>query len=124
MRYKIDAIFIWLDILSQKSEVCIWNISLRHFINKFQKLLSEIFINNECFSLNRLQINGDVLKDIGYEGIEIGFELDKLLDIVINDPDSNNPLDLSYIARNDFYEIKNNGIPFTCITGEKMRIVL
>lgn len=124
MRYKTEAIFIWLNILSQKADVCIWNISLRRFVNKFQKLLSEIFINNECFSLNRLQINGDILKNIGYEGIEIGFELDKLLDIVINDPNSNNPLDLSYIARDDFYEIKNNGIPFTCITGEKTRIVL
>lgn len=124
MKYKIEAIFIWLNILSQKADVCVWDIPLRRFINKFKKLLSEIFIKNECFSLNKLNINGDKLKELGYQGIDIGFELDKLLDMVVDELIPNDLIELTSIANDDYLELKHKGIPFMCLDGQTATLVL
>ncbi len=46
-----------------------------------KKIISE----QECFSLKNLVINGNDLKKLGYKGEEIGKELKRLLDMVIED---------------------------------------
>lgn len=124
MQYKIEAIFIWLNILSQRADVCIWDISLRQFLKKFQKLLSEIFMNNECFSLNRLKINGDKLKEIGFDGVDIGLELKKLLNMVVEESVSNDAIELAEIASNDYLDNKYKGIPYLCLDGKKATMIL
>ena len=48
--------------------------------------LNEIENSKECYKISDLDINGKILKDIGYKGKEIGEKLNFLLDEVIKNP--------------------------------------
>lgn len=108
MNYKTEAIFIWLNILSQRATVCFWDIQLYMFVKNIQKAMTEIFINNECYSLNRLKIDGNKLQDLGFVGVEIGRELQKLLHLVVNEKIINDAEELIKIASEDYLKIKYN----------------
>ena len=108
MNYKTEAIFIWLNILSQRATVCFWDIQLYGFVKSLQKALTDIFINNECYSLNRLKIDGNKLKALGFVGVEIGRELQKLLHLVVNEKIINDAEELIKIASEDYLKIKYN----------------
>lgn len=57
---------------------------------KVEKNLNEIFNAKECFSVKDLDIDGYDLINLGYKGKEIGNTLNKLLDIVLDNPELNN----------------------------------
>lgn len=57
--------------------------------NEIKKRTKEIIHDNECFSVKRLEINGNDLITLGYKGAEIGQELNRLLDMVIEDSSLN-----------------------------------
>lgn len=48
--------------------------------------LNEIENSKECYKISRLDINGKILKDLGYKGEEVGEKLNFLLDKVIKNP--------------------------------------
>ena len=48
--------------------------------------LNQIEKNKECYTISNLDINGKILKDLGYNGKEIGEKLSFLLDEVIKNP--------------------------------------
>lgn len=48
--------------------------------------LDEIENSKECYEIKSLEIDGKILKDLGYKGKEIGEKLSFLLDQVIKDP--------------------------------------
>lgn len=52
--------------------------------------LNLIMINNECYSLSQLEINGEDLSELGFEGISIGRILNSILDLVIEGKLTNN----------------------------------
>lgn len=55
-------------------------------INLACKAFDEILDDNDCFTLNQLNINGSDIKNLGVnEGVKIGIILKKLLDLVIED---------------------------------------
>lgn len=54
-----------------------------------QSLLDETLKNREPYLLNHLDINGEDLKTLGYQGHEIGSLLNKLLKMVIEQPELN-----------------------------------
>lgn len=56
------------------------------FIKKYIDILNEIENNKECYTIKNLDIDGKVLKDLGYNGREIGEKLDFLLGEVIKSP--------------------------------------
>lgn len=53
------------------------------------KQLRSIIGSGECFSLKRLAVNGDDLRELGLEGNEIGATLNMLLDYVLENPGKN-----------------------------------
>jgi len=55
---------------------------LKECINK----LNQIENNKECYTIKGLDIDGKILKDLGYNGKQIGEKLDFLLDEVIKNP--------------------------------------
>lgn len=57
--------------------------------NEIKKRTKEIIHDDECFSVKRLEINGKDLIDLGYKGAEIRQELNRLLDMVIEDSSLN-----------------------------------
>jgi tRNA nucleotidyltransferase (CCA-adding enzyme) len=82
---------------------------LRNIVQKMDKILEdvnnrmdEILRRGDCFSLNRLAINGDDLKKLGFsDGREIGARLRALLDAVMQEPALNNYDALSALALRD-----------------------
>lgn len=52
-------------------------------VKKAKCFLKEILADNECYSLQHLNINGDVLSKKGFTGVNIGKKLDELLEAVI-----------------------------------------
>lgn len=52
-------------------------------------LIKDINKNNECYNIKNLDINGQIIKDIGYSGKEIGQKLEFLLQEVIKNPTLN-----------------------------------
>ena len=65
--------------------------SIKNKIDKSIELYNQIILDDECFSLKDLAINGDDLKGIGYkEGKEIGEVLADCLELVIEDAEKNN----------------------------------
>lgn len=111
MTFKTEAVFIWLDILSQRAEVCFWDISLRIFIKKIQAILTDIFIHNECYSLKRLKIDGTKLQEIGFNGVEVGVELNKLLNLVVQEKIANDVNELAQQASEDYIKNKYETFP-------------
>jgi tRNA nucleotidyltransferase (CCA-adding enzyme) len=65
-----------------------------------ERILEDILENKECFCIKDLALNGRDLIEIGYKGKEIGTILNRLLEIVIQDPELN---DL-HILRNLIYK--------------------
>lgn len=51
--------------------------------------LRELLRSGECWSLDALAVNGDGLKALGYSGRELGEELSRLLEHVIDNPEDN-----------------------------------
>jgi len=65
--------------------------SIKNKIDKSIELYNQIILDDECFSLKDLAINGYDLKDVGYkEGKEIGEVLADCLELVIEDAEKNN----------------------------------
>lgn len=56
------------------------------FFKRCIKQLDEIENSKECYEIKSLDIDGKILKDLGYKGKEIGEKLSFLLDQVIKDP--------------------------------------
>jgi tRNA nucleotidyltransferase (CCA-adding enzyme) len=80
------------DILAQESKN-----SKKHLINLdgVENILNKIIDKDECFTLKNLKINGGDLLSLGFnKGKEIGEILNHLLDIVIEDPKSNEKQEL------------------------------
>ena len=60
-------------------------------VDKIEAIYKQILENKECFSLKTLQINGADLIGLGLKpGIKMGEILEKLLDLVIENPAQNN----------------------------------
>lgn len=70
------------------------------YYEKIKNLISEIYVNRECYSLKQLALNGNDLNDLGYRGKEIGEKLNLLLNKVINNPNINNKEELINILAN------------------------
>lgn len=68
---------------------------LNNYINK----IVDIEKNKECYMIKDLDINGDVLKDLGYKGIDIGNKLNYLLEEVIKNPSLNKRENLIKLLR-------------------------
>lgn len=62
--------------------------------NNYLDLLDEIENSGECFSLNTLAINGNDIKALGVSGQNVGTELKRALEYVIEHPDSNSKSEL------------------------------
>ncbi|WP_290454737.1 CCA tRNA nucleotidyltransferase [Romboutsia ilealis] len=56
------------------------------FFKQCIKQLDEIENSKECYEIKSLEIDGKILKDLGYKGKEIGEKLSFLLDQVIKNP--------------------------------------
>lgn len=67
------------------------------YYEKINNLISEIYVNRECYSLKQLALNGNDLNDLGYRGKEIGEKLNLLLNKVIENPNINNKEELKNI---------------------------
>jgi len=66
-------------------------LSMKSKIDRAIELYNQVIAEDECFSLKDLAINGDDLKNIGYEeGKEIGKVLKSCLKMVIEDAEKNN----------------------------------
>ncbi|MBQ3118903.1 MAG: CCA tRNA nucleotidyltransferase [Clostridia bacterium] len=74
------------DCLSQNLEL---TASRLPYIEKLFELYREIKENSEPFGLKSLKINGNDLKELGYEGKQIGEILNILLEKVIENPELN-----------------------------------
>ena len=55
------------------------------YFDEIQALLDEILRERDCFGLKDLAVNGRDLMALGYAGKEIGQELDRLLDLVMEE---------------------------------------
>lgn len=75
----------------------------KEFINKdydeIYEMINDIERNKECYSLDKLAIDGSDLRALGYAGKDIGQKLDYLLKNVIENPKVNNKIDLISIIR-------------------------
>ncbi len=64
-----------------------------------EKIIREIADNNECISLNQLDISGSDIVKLGVSGRNIGEILNKLLDEVMRDEVKNDKKELIYYAK-------------------------
>ena len=75
----------------------------KEFINEnydeIYEIINDIERNKECYSLDKLAIDGSDLRALGYAGKDIGQKLDYLLKNVIENPEINNKMDLISIIR-------------------------
>lgn len=75
----------------------------KEFINEdydeIYEMINDIERNKECYSLDKLAIDGSDLRALGYAGKDIGQKLDYLLKNVIENPKINNKIDLISIIR-------------------------
>ena len=69
---------------------CLKNVDEDNYSDRINKIIEEIEKNNECYLLKDLKINGRDLEKLGYKGKEIGIKLNKILDIVMKEPNLNN----------------------------------
>ena len=68
--------------------------------NQVLSIAEEIVKSGECYTLKRLAINGDDLKNLGYKGIQIKQKLDYVLDLVIKGKINNDKEEiLTFIKR-------------------------
>ena len=59
------------------------------FLDKIINIVNEIDINKECYSIKDMDINGQILSELGYKGKEIGEKLNYLLEEVLKNPTLN-----------------------------------
>ena len=82
---KLNKVFklklIYNEFLNNKNKIEF----LKQCINK----LNEIESSKECYKIIDLDIDGKIIKDLGYKGKEIGEKLSFLLDEVIKNPSLN-----------------------------------
>lgn len=75
----------------------------KEFVNEdyeeIYEMINDIERNKECYSLDKLAIDGSDLRALGYAGKDIGQKLDYLLKNVIENPKINNKIDLISIIR-------------------------
>ena len=94
----------WKQLLSANGqEVCV-NAALVAKVLEgydFGSVLREVIESGECWSTKSLAINGNDLVALGYEGRSIGEELEKLLMLVIEQPEQNEKALLISIAKED-----------------------
>lgn len=89
----------WADILAQNPVY-----AKERLINlmKTEKILNEIINQKECFSVKDLAINGKDLIELGYkQGREIGYTLNELLKMVIEDNSLNTREKLIELLKNE-----------------------
>lgn len=67
--------------------------------DEIYEIINDIERNKECYSLDKLAIDGSDLRALGYAGKDIGQKLDYLLKNVIENPEINNKIDLISIIR-------------------------
>ena len=67
--------------------------------DEIYEMINDIERNKECYSLDKLAIDGSDLRALGYAGKDIGQKLDYLLKNVIENPEINNKIDLISIIR-------------------------
>ncbi|SCI74621.1 CCA-adding enzyme [uncultured Clostridium sp.] len=67
--------------------------------DEIYEMINDIERNKECYSLDKLAIDGSDLRALGYAGKDIGQKLDYLLKNVIENPKINNKIDLISIIR-------------------------
>lgn len=84
--FKDWASLRWADILSQNPKY-IRDRAVK--ITEIERIAEHIIDNREIFSMSNLNIDGHDLIRIGYKGKEIGKELDRLLDVVIENNELN-----------------------------------
>lgn len=71
-------------------------------VKELEELFGDIIKNRDCFSLKDLKITGNDLIILGYpKGPKIGYELNRLLDRVIEDPSLNDKEILLKLSRED-----------------------
>lgn len=89
------------DIMSQNPDKLDDGLTM---ITHAKKIYEDIKANDQCISLKQLELNGRDLIDMGIaKGPEIGIILNKLLDIVIEEPNKNDKEQLIEIVK----QIKN-----------------
>lgn len=73
--------------------------SINEDYDEIYEMINDIEQNKECYSLDKLAIDGSDLRALGYAGKDIGQKLDYLLKNVIENPKVNNKIDLISIIR-------------------------
>ena len=74
-------------------------------VNDIEILLDQILLEESCFTLKDLAVNGEDLVSVGYKpGTELGSALNILLQMVINEEVINNKEILLFEARNMLVE--------------------
>lgn len=62
--------------------------------DKYREIVNFVISNHQPISLKDLALNGNDLKELGIEGKEIGELLNKILELVLENPETNNKTDL------------------------------
>lgn len=73
--------------------------SINEDYDEIYEMINDIERNKECYSLDKLAIDGSDLRALGYAGKDIGQKLAYLLKNVIENPKVNNKIDLISIIR-------------------------
>lgn len=73
-------------------------------LNNFAMMINDVVNNHDCFSLKDLAVNGNDLKKLGFQGKEIGHELQYLLDLVISGVLPNNKEEILFKSEGRRYE--------------------
>ena len=91
-----------LDIKQAITKGCNWDIDKLEKIQSVNDLMNSILVNNECYSIKQLAINGDDIVELGYRpGKNIGYILTDLLELSIEDNSFNNKETLlNYVLKN------------------------
>lgn len=85
------------DILAMDSSEITTNMDVLH---KARKLYADIIEKNECVNLKMLSVNGKDLIDLGYTpGKELGVLLEKLLIVVLENPEKNTKEELLQVVQ-------------------------
>lgn len=85
------------DILAMNSSEITTNMDVLH---KARKLYADIIEKNECVNLKMLSVNGKDLIDLGYTpGKELGVLLEKLLIVVLENPEKNTKEELLQVVQ-------------------------
>lgn len=71
-------------------------------ILKIKAIAEQIIENDECFSVKQLKIDGNALKETGFKGKAVGYELERLLTVCIKDPSQNEFEKLARMAREHY----------------------